>query len=373
MMTTDCAFAAFAHPALDPAGRRLLREQLIVDAAKHDAAMFVRRCASGLAQASSGLAEVLADWCQSDITFAEALQVPLGLRTIRATALDPLWVAAQMAAHLHAQGRGGRWQLSFAAAAPLAFGWRFIPACREMTVDASGGDVQLSVDQTSGDTETLGHEAIVVDFGGSDVRIVDRDIQRQYPFQSLVELADVPTADIADTLRETACLLRRHAPHYLHWVQGALAALVPLRRPENAYQSFSLMGVNATVFACFPVPPLKLAELLVHEVSHQYYHFAQFRTSFSNGTDQALYYSPFVQKKRPIERILIGFHAFANIALFYRSSLAGGLRDDRALAEKELESNLRHLGPMAKDLEATSDLTPTARGLFEPLRQELFA
>lgn len=373
MITTDCAFAPFAHPLLDPAGRRALRDELIVEAGKHYLDRFVGQCGPGLARLSGGLADVLVTASASGLTFDEALQIPFALRTYRTKSLSPVWAAAQLAAHLHAQGREGRWQLPLTSPAPLAFGWRFIPDCREIGIDASDGALRVAVDGAPADLDTLARDAAVVDFGGREIRIVDRDIQRHYPFDSQVELADIPLADIADTLREAAAILQRHAPHYLDWVQDALAAVVPLRPPENMYQSFSLMGVNATVFACFPIPPLKLAELLVHETSHQYYHVAQVRTSFSNGSDQSLYYSPFVQKARPIERILIGFHAFANIALFYRSSLAAGLHDDRRLAELELASNLQQLEPMVKDLEATTDLTPAARGVFEPLKEELFA
>ncbi len=90
--------------------------------------------------------------------------------------------------------------------------------------------------------------------------------------------------------------------------------------------------------------------------------------------DDALYWSPYVQKNRPIDRILIAFHDFANIVLFYRKCLAAGVGDDLSqTAEMEIASNLEHL-VAAERLSPGSrvDSSPTGRGSFEPLRDELF-
>jgi HEXXH motif-containing protein len=149
--------------------------------------------------------------------------------------------------------------------------------------------------------------------------------------------------------------------------------VVPLPRPSvDATQSFSVQGLNGIVFASFPAPALKIAELLVHECSHQFYHFGQLDTLFTNGMDAQLYWSPYVQKERPIDRIFIAFHAFANIVLFYRACLSAGMSEGHEHVEQTIKSNLGHLGPMSGYLERSPGLSPTGRGLFEPLREKLF-
>jgi hypothetical protein len=370
-MTSDPALAPFSHPAVDPRRRCELRAALIIGAARQYAQTLLRHCGGGLALASSGLSDLLTSWSDGEIRFEDALQVPLSLRTIRAGALDPLWVAAQIGAHLHAHGHEGRWRIRVGSPAPLAFGWRVTPPGQDIAVDAVDEHVRICVDNAP--VPFVG-DACDVPFGGAGVRIVGSGFQQAYPFTSLADISDIDPADIASTLRETASLLEQYAPQYVDWVAGALAAVVPLRCPgEDMFQSFSLRGVNAVVFASFPSPPLKLAELLVHETSHQYYHFAQYRTTFSNGKDEKLYHSPYVQKGRPIERILIGFHAFANVVLFYRACLAARMRDGSDAAAKEIAYNMECLRPMADAIDASPGLTPAARELFEPLRQELFS
>ena len=175
------------------------------------------------------------------------------------------------------------------------------------------------------------------------------------------------------TLAESASILWSYAPAYLGWVEEALSAVVPIPKFDAiATQSFSVQGLNGVVFASFPEPALRMADTLVHEASHQYFHYGQLETIFTNGMDTGLYPSPYVGKDRPIDRILIAFHAFANLVLFYRACLASGLIEGREVAEREIAFHLRHLGPMSRFLESSPGLSSGGRGLFEPLREELF-
>jgi HEXXH motif-containing protein len=88
--------------------------------------------------------------------------------------------------------------------------------------------------------------------------------------------------------------------------------------------------------------------------------------------DDALYWSPYVQQNRSIDKILIAFHAFANIVLFYRDCLAAGMMDNRETAQEEIADNLQHLGPMGEHLQHSRGLSPAGRTLFELLRGRLF-
>lgn len=93
-----------------------------------------------------------------------------------------------------------------------------------------------------------------------------------------------------------------------------------------------------------------------------------------DGKDDSLYFSPFRNTGRPIYNILITYHAFANIVLFYRTALAHGLSADVSSARavqrraKELEEKLQ---PLDQALQSTKSLTPLGRALWEPLREQL--
>jgi HEXXH motif-containing protein len=120
-----------------------------------------------------------------------------------------------------------------------------------------------------------------------------------------------------------------------------------------------------------PVEPIKVAELLVHESSHQYFHYLEIDTLPTNGRDKNLYPSPYVEKDRPIDRILLSFHAFANIVLFYRACLSAGLTEDRHLADESIAYNCPILARFGEVLEQSPGLTEAGRELFEPLRDRL--
>jgi len=50
---------------------------------------------------------------------------------------------------------------------------------------------------------------------------------------------------------------------------------------------------------------------------------------FTRGATSRLYYSAGVRRDRPLDRILLAYHAFANVLLMYRDVLRGGLDVER--------------------------------------------
>jgi HEXXH motif-containing protein len=118
----------------------------------------------------------------------------------------------------------------------------------------------------------------------------------------------------------------------------------------------------------FPALSVRVAEGLIHESSHPLFHFALLDTLFANGQDQRLYYSPYRRADRPIDRILLAFHAFANVALFYRRLRT--VPEFKDLAAAEIESHRELLAPMATVLEQSDGLTPDGRAFFEAIQEE---
>ncbi len=373
-MIADREFAPFSHATLDPAGRLALRNNLIVTAAQIQTTAFLRRHGVEVARTSSGLTDVLSNWCQCRASIHEAMLLPSAVRTIREADVDPVWLAATSAAHLHAAGRDGEWRATFAKPAPVRFGFRQTPPISDLVVSAVRGRVEVSFDGGPVvDLSTMDADVPSVRVNQVCVPILGPQTQRAFPVDDSVEFARCSLDEVVSEVAEARSILSQKAPAYLKWIEDALSAVVPVEPPqEGATQSFSLPGVHGVVFASFPTSPLKIAELLVHECSHQYFHFGLLDTLFSNGMDDALYWSPYVQKNRPIDRILIAFHAFANIVLFYRECLAAGESKWSQTAEMEIASNLEHLVAMSGYLQKSRGLSPTGRGHFDPQRDELF-
>lgn len=374
MIVTPLEFNAFSLAGFDPAARRSLRAKLIIKSTKTRTATLLRRNGDELASRSSGLADVLSAWCQGEAKVEEAMRLPLSLPALRdSEERDAVWIAALSAAHLHSQGWDGQWRATFAQPSPLAFGFHVTPPTREVSVFARAGEVKIQLDGGPAiAVDSLASTAPTFALGDSRVPILGQETQATFPVDKDDGFADVPAEVVGGTLAEAVAILRTYSPSYFDWVAEALAAVTPIQPHEGKFtQSFSDPGVNGVVFLSFPTPALKIAELLVHETCHQYFHFGQLNTLFSNGMDKALYWSPYVMMDRPIDRILISFHAFANCIIFYRQCLSAGMKEGRDLAESWIVENLAHLGPMEDHLQRSPGLTAAGRAIFEPLREEL--
>jgi HEXXH motif-containing protein len=116
--------------------------------------------------------------------------------------------------------------------------------------------------------------------------------------------------------------------------------------------------------------PLSLAEILVHEASHQYFYLLEQLGPVEDGTDTNLYFSPVRNTERPLRAILLAYHAFANMLLFYRAAGSSGAADARVCSsrEKGIEKQVEGL---RQTLRATPALTGYGRAIWEPLEARL--
>ncbi|HEX5707813.1 MAG TPA: HEXXH motif-containing putative peptide modification protein, partial [Pyrinomonadaceae bacterium] len=110
--------------------------------------------------------------------------------------------------------------------------------------------------------------------------------------------------------------------------------------------------------------------MLVHESSHLYLHLLCRLGPINDGTDKTLYYSPAVRRPRPLERILVAYHAFANMSLLYRLCMEVGI-DDEGYCALNQEKTLPQLEQLEAPLLDNPALTPIGRALFEPLYRRL--
>ena len=117
--------------------------------------------------------------------------------------------------------------------------------------------------------------------------------------------------------------------------------------------------------------PATIAELLVHEASHAYFHLLAQAGPVDDGSDRALYYSPFKGATCPIGVILLTYHAFANVVLLYRTLLRTCAPLSKRHVLGEVSDTLSKLEPLESALSSTRALTPRGMTVWSALKERL--
>jgi HEXXH motif-containing protein len=173
-------------------------------------------------------------------------------------------------------------------------------------------------------------------------------------------------------IQEAFALLESASPAYYLWTAALLRELTAKGRPENSTTtSCSNLYHFGAIEICQPATVLETAEMLVHECSHQYYNIASWFTTFvKDNAPEA--YSVLKHKNRPLERLLLGFHAFGNALLMYDELHRS------ALPFKGLSGRIPYVQGLVDDLyepvrNHAEWLTDSGRDLFIPLVERLIA
>jgi HEXXH motif-containing protein len=168
-------------------------------------------------------------------------------------------------------------------------------------------------------------------------------------------------------------MIANYAPFYAPWVSYVVRDLIPV--PARLAVANSASGGHTPGAICIAnrPDPCALAEILVHEATHQYLHILTRLGPLDDGTDETLYFSPFRNALRPVYYILVAYHAFANVLLFYSMAQAHGLSVDQygAGALPRMQRLKDGLEQLERALDATPALTPFGRALWEPLHDQL--
>lgn len=376
-------------------------ELVVTEHARQTVQKFIE-CYSGRMQLQGGLGLVLSNWLQCTDTFETVWNSAFGevfASVFRNGAQDIERCAAMLALRLHECSHGGEWELQLSKPVRFRFDRWLLPAADAMKVSATPQAVILNMrtgslwrkttfQRSGNDWETNnGVEALPM-LTRPEIRWTILAAESLPPSSTALlktEVLGYGDADV-DTQPELllhACdtavsLIAEFADTYLAWVRNVIRELVPLRaRPgifNNGSSDLSPGVICVSNSVSNQENPWSLAEVLVHEATHQYLYIARRLGRMDNGKDDTLYFSPFRNTGRPIYNILITYHAFANVVLFYRTALAHGLSADvtSALAvqkrAKELEEKLQ---PLDQALQSATSLTPLGLALWEPLRGQL--
>jgi HEXXH motif-containing protein len=167
-------------------------------------------------------------------------------------------------------------------------------------------------------------------------------------------------------------LIDRFSPEFSRWTLRLLREVIPIESgTPGCMRSGSSAAEPGRCHMSFPSSPVALAEMLIHETTHQYYYLVTRLGPVDDGTDTTLYYSPVKGCDRPIYYILIAYHAFANVLLFSQRCLAAGYNDSDGHLHRNVHMLTEWLETLDKPLRNTTALTTVGKALWLPLARRL--
>ena len=347
--------------------------------------VFVERFAPLLSK--TGLDDLFSSLLHADLAFELAWSSELG-NLHKVTRLGDeehaLKNAAAFALMASAKGFAGEWQLRLSKATKFFWDDWVLPACDQLTVisgDATasiklslaGEQTQILFERTSDGwkCQTPARAVRLPSFGSGTHRLV---LLPRYAALDSGFFRDVDDAAAAldtfspaliETLTETLYLLEEHLPHYFDWVVRIIQRVAVLHSGPNVLYSGNRENQYGTIHISDNFRVLSLAEMLIHEASHQYFELLNKLGPTVDPGHTELYYSPVKQCDRPLHKILFAYHAFGNVMLFYRGVAEGGLADSRfAKFQNVLNDELCQLEQPLLENDA---ILPIGRALVKPL------
>ena len=292
--------------------------------------------------------------------------------------------AAAFALMAGAKGFIGEWQLELSKATRFFWDDCALPDCNELMVISSDADatIKLSLDGEQTQVsfvrsldewkcQTQAYAVRLPSFGSGRHRLV---LLPRYAALDSGVLHDVDdTASPLETfspalieiLTQALDLLEEHLPHYFDWVVRIIRRVAVVHFERNVLYSGSYEHQYGTIHISDNSRVLSLAEMLIHEASHQYFELLTKLGPTVDPGHTELYYSPAKRCDRPLDKILLAYHAFANVMLFYRGVAECGLADScSAKFQNVLNEELRQLEQPLRENDA---ILPIGRALVEPL------
>ncbi len=349
--------------------------------------LFLERNGAAITASSPGLTAYVEDWLRQPVSTAMARsiwdlafgQVGLALKDRR---IDAVEAAVRMALRLAESGHPGRWAAAMAPT-PLVFGGFLVEGVEAVEADVSAAGMAavvlvpakgspVAVVGVPGDWSSRNAEALPGMGELARALLVPKGALPRNPACSFFgECGAVSAVDEAAerTFRGSFQALGEAAPDYLAWVDRVLNGVVVTGlHPGYRVVSGSWQEAPGYLHASHPHRPLEIAEILVHECAHQYFYMLERLGPFDDGSDDALYWSPVAGVKRPLARVLMAYHAMANVLRLYRRVEAAGLDDGYVAAN--MANLLEIVRQLAEPLRDNPALTPLGRGLFEPLARQ---
>jgi hypothetical protein len=395
VIAEDLAYCGLSCPHVGQ--DKPLLELLVADHAREVVRAFIKRYAGDLERCGTGVEPMLTSWLSRNETFETVWNSAFGHvhALLLSQAGDLERCACTLGLRLHECGHAGEWRIHLPDPVRFRFDRWLLPPAHTIEVSATPQTVSIHTQsangwerttfQRSGDGwSTTNADALpvfirpgtrwtVLTTESLSPALAGRLLNSEvYDFSQ--QGADKQTDLLMGTCDGAVSVISEFADLYLPWVSGVLRDLIPLPQAKpGMVNSGSDRFSPGVICVSNQHDRWVLAETLVHEATHHYLYILERLGPFEDGTDQTLYFSPFRNMGRPIYFILLAYHAFANVFLFYRMAWTHGLgpNDPRVRVDQRLQKLGKQLEIMEQALQATTALTPLGRALWEPLHERI--
>jgi HEXXH motif-containing protein len=239
--------------------------------------------------------------------------------------------AAELALHWHELGVAGRWQLgaeSGTECRTLHFGGHRIEG-GIASFESNGSEAIIEI--RSG--RILHFRFVEGAWTSPDVNfarlaICDHVGAEQWAMRAACDDQDggiPPTRAYAQAIAGALARLAKDAPHHWRWCMRLIHSCLPLAGSGNTIRSWSSAEYPGLVALCASGTELEICETLIHEAAHQHFHALKHFGDVIAPGSREMAWSPVKRCDRPMEMVLLSYHAFANVQLFYRQLMRAGI------------------------------------------------
>ena len=174
------------------------------------------------------------------------------------------------------------------------------------------------------------------------------------------------------TLDKAFALIVQAGDDVRNWVTRVISRISIVSSEGGARLSSRSVSARAgNIQIAAPGDELQIADLMVHEAAHQYFHLAQLYGPVTDpNISGKLFYSAINGRCRPLERVALAYHAVTNMFELLDRLIAG----NTSCASDAL-CRLTDLGKTEYSLRSTlekawSDLTPFGQAFCQPMLQQ---
>lgn len=153
---------------------------------------------------------------------------------------------------------------------------------------------------------------------------------------------------------------------YNDWVCNSINEILVTPKQQGSYYTGSWESIYGLIYFDETDDIYLLLESLIHEASHQHFYMGEMIYSFSTD-DKKKYYSSAVKTERPLRAILLAYHAFANVVIFYSSIT----ELDWSKRYSYMKRSLAIVNQLNEHLSKNEDLTIQGQTIYNDLSSQI--
>lgn len=364
-------------------------EFITVEYARETVRRFLAKHKVEFSVSAADLASFLENWLNKETTYETVWDLAFGecaKSMFGGNHTDPVGLGTSIGLRISSCGCTVDWHVNQQSGARFIWGRGLLPPCERIRVSgnscrvvtraqspAKGREIVFRRQGKGSHTSKLDRfPSVSTDRGHISFLVRPALVSPEFE-EDRPKVSSISHPDLVASLGAALELLRNQAPAYLGWVQRVVRYIIPTQSSHvKIIESGSSNRRPGVLNISFPAKPAACAEMLVHEASHQYLYLLERLGPVEDGSDPNLYFSPIKQCGRPIRAILLAFHAFANVLLFYRMCRESDLSDGGYWATQEAQLRPQ-VDELAKALSMTRALTARGEALWQPVAERIRA